>query len=614
MKVTKYNLNPTNEQRTTLLNWIKGNIVVYNACVEKWNRDRKQLKNLVTTMKKNVSSYKPEVQSIDSENDVIQSIKQKISNDYRDMQHPKLRCLMHTLDNQSETKSELANYANALTYYVAREKKQTEGAMKEGIEEYLKAEQKQQTSGRGQRFRNKFLKKIITKFDDGVQWAASLKNQLEAKAAKMKNFLGIESLEIKSLMYAFDQKDKLSDGPLKNYANGLIKHVKKKQKWKTDDIKEFKKNATNGFYPVLDVERAKAYRKAFSNEGATLLKSNRGIKNKLKDMPSTVRNSPISDFQDAISAQLVKLKRGRIKSFMMKPRSVTNRRHCIRVGKAEWNRATKWKKQQDTGESLHAKAIDSKYREIWGSGVLKISEKGKESDIGTLEHDAKLLYTRPGKYELCVCSEVTCATEPPPKHLASMDPGVRDFQTVWDLEGFMIDYGSNVANKLFNLSQKKIAIEFKSRQKGVRHQQRYRMKKRARKIQRKIENIRNDMHRNLAKYLCENFKHVLIPKFNVSAMVKKENRNISKKTARQMQLLGHYQFRQRLIAKARETGTKVEVVTEEYTTKTCGSCGNIHAKIGSNKTFKCPNVECKAEYDRDFNAARNIFIKFLSDE
>ena len=195
-----------------------------------------------------------------------------------------------------------------------------------------------------------------------------------------------------------------------------------------------------------------------------------------------------------------------------------------------------------------------------------------------------------------------------------MDPGVRDFQTVWDLEGFMIDYGSNVANKLFNLSQKKIALGFKSHQEGVRHRQRYRMKKRARKIQRKIENIRNDMHRNLAKYLCENFKHVLIPKFNVSAMVKKENRNISKKTARQMRLLGHYQFRQRLIAKARETGTKVEVVTENYTTKTCGSYGKIHANIGSNKTFKCPNEQCRAEYDRDFIAARNIFIKFLSDE
>ena len=178
---------------------------------------------------------------------------------------------MFTLDNLSETKSELANYANALTYYVAREKKQTEGAMKEGIEEYLKADQGQQTSGRGQRFRNKFLDEISTKFDKGVEWARSLKNQLEAKAAKMKNYLAIESMEIKSLLYALDQKDKLSDGLLNNYANGLIKHVQNEmaaqnQKWKTDDIKEFKKNATNGFYPVLDAERLTEYRHAFSNK------------------------------------------------------------------------------------------------------------------------------------------------------------------------------------------------------------------------------------------------------------------------------------------------------------------------------------------------------------
>ena len=164
--------------------------------------------------------------------------------------------------------------------------------------------------------------------------------------------------------------------------------------------------------------------------------------------------------------------------------------------------------------------------------MLKISEKGKESGIGKLDHDAELLYTRPGKYELCVSSKVTCATEPPPKYLASMDPGVRVVHTVYDVEGFMIEFGSNAASKLFNLSEKKIALEFKSRQKGIRHKQRYRMKKRARKIQRKIENIRNDMHRNLAKYLFQNFKHVLIPKFNVSAMVNKKNQNIIKKTVR----------------------------------------------------------------------------------
>ena len=99
----------------------------------------------------------------------------------------------------------------------------------------------------------------------------------------------------------------------------------------------------------------------------------------------------------------------------------------------------------------------------------------------------------------------------------------------------------------------------------------------------------------------------MILKFNVSGMTKKKNRNVVKKTVRQMCLLGHYQFRQRLIAKARKTGTKVEVVREEYTTKACGSCGSIHANIESSETFKCTNKHCEAVYDRDFIMQQGTF-------
>ena len=152
--------------------------MIYNACVQKWRKDRKELKKLATTIKGKVSSYTPEVQSIGNVNNVINVIEQK-SNEYRGIQDKKLRLLMYTLDKLSETKSELANYANAIVYYVARERKQTEGKMKEALEEYLKAEmmdagetdQRQQTSERGKRFRKDFLKKISKQFDEGNNWA-----------------------------------------------------------------------------------------------------------------------------------------------------------------------------------------------------------------------------------------------------------------------------------------------------------------------------------------------------------------------------------------------------------------------------------------------------------
>ena len=73
----------------------------------------------------------------------------------------------------------------------------------------------------------------------------------------------------------------------------------------------------------------------------------------------------------------------------------------------------------------------------------------------------------------------------------------------------------------------------------------------------------------------------------------------------------HYRFRQRLIHKIREyPWCKLVIVDEQYTSKTCGNCGKIHWKLGSNKTFNCPY--CKKEMDRDINAARNILLRFLT--
>jgi transposase len=52
------------------------------------------------------------------------------------------------------------------------------------------------------------------------------------------------------------------------------------------------------------------------------------------------------------------------------------------------------------------------------------------------------------------------------------------------------------------------------------------------------------------------------------------------------------------------------VQEEQFTTKTCGNCGCINENVGSNKIFKCD--KCNLIADRDFHAARNILIKFLT--
>jgi len=73
-----------------------------------------------------------------------------------------------------------------------------------------------------------------------------------------------------------------------------------------------------------------------------------------------------------------------------------------------------------------------------------------------------------------------------------------------------------------------------------------------------------------------------------------------------LQMERHYKFRQHLISKAEEYGCKIDVVTEEYTSKTCGNCGNMSDNY-DDRTKMCPR--CKIRINRDINGSRNILIK-----
>ena len=127
------------------------------------------------------------------------------------------------------------------------------------------------------------------------------------------------------------------------------------------------------------------------------------------------------------------------------------------------------------------------------------------------------------------------------------------------------------------------------------------------KIRYKIDEI----HRKFATFLCRMVKCILLPKFDTPNMVKRGQRNIRSKTARSMLNWAHCRFRETLKAKVTLYSRCVLYICEEpYTSKTCGSCGHIHQKLGSNKAFVCPKCAYKA--DRDINAARNILLRFLT--
>jgi putative transposase len=256
------------------------------------------------------------------------------------------------------------------------------------------------------------------------------------------------------------------------------------------------------------------------------------------------------------------------------------------------------------------------YAQVFGATVLRAAEPLPE----TLAYDSRLQLTKLGEYYLCIPLplEIRHESQVPDNSsgnklagVISLDPGVRTFQTGYDPSGLVVECGKYDIGRIYRLCYVLDDLQSRWSQKEVKHHKRYRLRRAGRRIRVKIRNLVDDLHCKLTKWLVERYRVVLIPVFETQNMIRRGQRRLHSKTARAMCTWSHYRFRTRLQDKVREhPWCKVIAVTEEYTSKTCGRCGHVHAKLGGNKVFHCPS--CHLTVDRDLNGARNILLKYLS--
>jgi putative transposase len=247
-----------------------------------------------------------------------------------------------------------------------------------------------------------------------------------------------------------------------------------------------------------------------------------------------------------------------------------------------------------------------------------------------LEMDCRLQRTWTGDYYLCVPqaygekeADKPSAMEVenqdllqnalPKLRVASLDPGVRTFQTIFDAStGCAIEVAPGDMSRVFRLCYA-IDVLISKRAKEKDKKRRYHLKRAERRLRERVRNLVDEVHKQLAKYLASEFDLVMLPKFEVSGMVRKADRVLRSKTVRQMMATwAHYRFRQRLLFKARQLGRcRVALVDEAWTSKTCSACGLLNRKLGAAKTYVCHRARggCGAEMDRDVNGAKNVFLK-----
>lgn len=311
------------------------------------------------------------------------------------------------------------------------------------------------------------------------------------------------------------------------------------------------------------------------------------------EVPASIRDEAMMDVLKAWKAYKA-MKKENQNGFKLKFRSKRDDTQSIAVLSRHWGRKR------------------GAYAQVFSKTKLKSYDK-KHPLPEKLPHDSRLLMDRKKKYFLCIPidrEQYDTSYQQEKGKIVALDPGVRTFLTCYDQDGLVSEIAKGDRNRLFRLA---LHIDKLTAKKAKANKQsRYRMKKAIRRAHDKIRNLCDEMHKKTVNWLCENHQTILIPEFKSQDMTKKEGRRIHTKSVRSMLHWSHYRFRQRLLFKATEyPGVQVKVVKEDYTSKTCGNCGELNRELGRSKHFHCPS--CNWQCDRDVNGARNILLKYLTE-
>lgn len=308
----------------------------------------------------------------------------------------------------------------------------------------------------------------------------------------------------------------------------------------------------------------------------------------VRDTPYEIRDSAMNDVLLAYKTNFAAKKQ----KFEIKFKSKKATSDSIVIGSRQW----------------HKGGIP--FPRFFGSIPLKAVEPIPDK----LDYDCRLQRTSSGNYYLCIPRPLNIRSEnqAPKEKLIALDPGVRTFHTGFTDDSEIMEFGKQDIGKVLSLCRHLDKLQSKWSQPDITHRKRYRLRRAAKRMRTRIQDLVRDCHHKVAKYLCENFTTILLPLFETRHMVSRIKRRIGSKTARAMLTWSHFQFRQRLLDKTREyPWCKVIIVDESFTSKTCTHCGQLHPNLGKNKTYKCPS--CEVELDRDANGARNILLKFLTE-
>lgn len=186
----------------------------------------------------------------------------------------------------------------------------------------------------------------------------------------------------------------------------------------------------------------------------------------------------------------------------------------------------------------------------------------------------------------------------------ALDPGVMTFQTGYSKDDIFKCQQDN--SRFDKLNKRKDKLHSLAKEGKIKYSS---YRKTEKSINRKADNLIDDLHFKTIAHLQSNYDNILLPSFDSQEMAKK---GYSRKTNRSMISLKHYLFKSRLMEKCgKNKNCKLHIVSEAWTTKTCTGCGVINKKVKcSDRELHCRS--CFISTDRDVSGSRNVFLRNIN--
>ncbi len=335
-----------------------------------------------------------------------------------------------------------------------------------------------------------------------------------------------------------------------------------------------------------------------------------GVHPHLEKIPSSIRRNAVLDVLKGFQSMHAKVQKGGRPGIIHPRRAARGNIAIVTPSKSEGYSSFKMTDVlPPTGDRRKKTHIDLDLGH--GLGPLRVRQKLPES---ILQHNIVLHRSRRGKFYIRYFLEKSVRSLPalPPaesRPVTGLDPGVKSFITRFDAEsGAHVQYGTDKLDGLVAKSRdlvrkvvqlkKQLATNVTKEQRFLTRRSLKKLEDRKEKALERVQGFKDNLHKQTAADLCAVKRTILLPPLPVSKMVQRVNPETGKprklwgKTAQKMLNLCHFKFREFLKHKVVMTGCELVIVTEEFTSMTCGACGHLNRTLGAKDVFKCTAGEC----------------------